>query len=135
MCSDENPNGNAKLRTEVLPTWTGLLSSASLKITLAAFQERYLFGLAVFDVDMRKLHRLSERLNIPEAWLGRDVRCVLLLSRIGFKWQPCRLSPQEWTRSAPWWVLAGNQTGLDVAGNLSASSQPASRKQKSTRKP
>ena len=44
-----------------LPAWSGQLSAEALKMGTLCFQERFLYGLAVLEVDMRKHGRLTRR--------------------------------------------------------------------------
>ena len=46
-------------RSASLPVWSGHLSTDALKMATLCFQERFLYGLAVLEVDMRRQARLA----------------------------------------------------------------------------
>ncbi|CAJ1345601.1 unnamed protein product [Effrenium voratum] len=74
------------------PTWSGQLSAEGLKMATLCFQERFLYGLAVLEVDMRKHGRSARRTPKPSVAEGVEATGELLRTLAGSGWRA------EWTR-------------------------------------
>ena len=67
-------------RTDGLPAWDGRLGEGALKMALCAFQQRYLFGWAVLDVELRRKARERLRPTIPEVGGANKLKMLLWIA-------------------------------------------------------